>query len=123
MILDVAGGKHAGDAGGGGHAFSTAMGPDVAGGIHVDCPAKICVLGRWPMAMKQPISAISRVALLSVERIRTPVTPESSPSTSSSVWFQTISTFGGPCHQLVDQDGLAEAVAPVDDGHFVGDVG
>ncbi|CAM5604370.1 hypothetical protein RLIN73S_00228 [Rhodanobacter lindaniclasticus] len=54
-------------------------------------PAKMPVLGVWPIATKKPVAAMSRVAPELTSFTRTPVTPLSSPSTSSMVWFQTSS--------------------------------
>jgi hypothetical protein len=51
-------------------------------------PAKMPVLGVWPMATNMPLTARSRVLAASTLRTRTPVTPLSSPSTSSTTWSQ-----------------------------------
>ena len=47
------------------------------------------VFGVCPIAMNTPIAARSCVAPVLTSLIRAPVTPDASPSTSSSVWFQT----------------------------------
>jgi len=48
-------------------------------------PLKMPVLGWWPIAMKQPLTASSTVQPSFVLFSHTPVTPDSSPSISSSV--------------------------------------
>ncbi len=57
-------------------------------------PLKRAVLGSWPMPMKSPFTASSRVALSWVLLSRTPVTPLSSPSTSSTTAFHSKAILG-----------------------------
>ena len=49
------------------------------------------VAGVWPMATKKPWTSRSRLAPVFTSFTRTPFTPESSPSTSSTWWFQSSS--------------------------------
>src|SRR5690606_14928599 len=61
---------------------------------HSPAPAELYTLSlttlfRSPIATKKPCTAISRVLPSRVDFTRTPVTPASSPSTSSTVWCQT----------------------------------
>ncbi len=60
------------------------------------CPSKICVFGVWPIATKTPCTGRSCVAPDFVDLTRTPVTPDASPSTSSSVWSHTTRTLPSP---------------------------
>ena len=79
-----------------------------------------------PDGDEQARDARSRGVLPSVRsRRRTPVTPESSPSTSSTAWFQTTGHLAGlhALEQPVLQDLLrAQLVAPVDERDVRGDV-
>ena len=55
------------------------------------------VLGLCPIAMKHPVTGTTLVPASFVDFSRTPVTPDLSPSTSSSVWFHWMSTLPSPC--------------------------
>ncbi len=55
-------------------------------------PVKRPVLGAWPMAMNTPVTARVSLPEPSVALMRTPVTPLSSPTTSSTAWFQRMLT-------------------------------
>ena len=56
------------------------------------CPSNRPVFGVCPIAMNTPSTPSSRSAPDPVFRIRRPVTPESSPRTSSTTWFHRIAT-------------------------------
>ncbi|CFN78316.1 Uncharacterised protein [Bordetella pertussis] len=47
-------------------------------------PSNRPVSGAWPMAMKTPLAATSLAVPSRLSRRRAPVTPDASPSTSSS---------------------------------------
>jgi hypothetical protein len=81
------------------------------------------VLGWWPMAMKQPLSAARWCAPSRALQAHAGHAA-ASPSTSSSVCTGAArSCRRDLVHQLVDQDRLgAELVAPVDQVHLAGDV-
>ena len=85
VIGHVASGEYTGNAGGGGGAVSAALDDDVAV-THVELAAKMPVLGVCPIAMNAPVTSMfSMVPPCSVGLMRTPFTPDWSPTISSMV--------------------------------------